>query len=80
MEEVGGANNSALVLVYVDNKNDVSPVFEPAFYNASIVEGADEGAFIQQVHVVADMHIEPSHIELCCRYWPVMETGESLGR
>lgn len=49
MEEVGGANSSAIVLVYVDNKNDVSPIFEPAFYNATIVEGADEGAFIHQV-------------------------------
>lgn len=49
VEEVGGANNSATVIIYVENENDVSPVFEPAFYNATIVEGADEGAFIHQV-------------------------------
>lgn len=52
-EEVGGANGSAVVRVYVDNKNDLSPVFEPAQYNASISENVDGGAFIQQVYQVS---------------------------
>lgn len=65
MEEVGGANNSATVIIYVENENDVSPVFEPAFYNATIVEGADEGAFIHQVH--GGWYVEPFQIGLYFR-------------
>ena len=57
-EELGGANGSATVILYVDNKNDVSPVFQPVQYYGNISEGVDEGAFIEQVQrLVHDTHL-----------------------
>ena len=46
---MGGANGSAVVRVYVDNENDLSPVFDPVEYNMTVPEGADAGAFIKRV-------------------------------
>ena len=50
-ELVGGAsrNGTAVVRVFVENENDVNPIFERAEYNTTISEDADLNSFVEEV-------------------------------
>ena len=75
-EELGGANGSARVRLYVDNKNDVSPVFQPVQYYGNISEGVEEGAFIEQV----ERYVHHTHTRLDYQHVPqVMATDGDKG-
>lgn len=56
----------AVVMVYVDNKNDNHPYFENEFYSADIAENSVSGSLIQIVRLLVDVSVLQS-LDLTCR-------------